>query len=690
VSGGAAGAAAAGPVISRPGRRSGTAHAAGRLLAGLLVATVSALTLLMWLAGPASAHASLLATTPAAGYSVTTSPAALTLVFDQPVSVQGVPLRLSGPAGPVPLGAARLSNGSRWLTAPVTRTLPTGRYTVAWQVVAADGDTVGGGYCFGVGAVSVAAVNGPGTPATRGLVWAALLRWVLFAALSVALGGLVGQALARRVVRRAKTAGRELARVRAPVAAASAVGGVAAAGLAAHLLGSGNVISGLGKLSLPALLGSGTGRLSVIEAAAFLLAAALAVRPRLQVLAVAPLLAVVIAEGRRSHVRELAGDWGWLLLAVHLTAAGIWVGALVHVVRVAWAWRARPVAAHRVISEYARLALLLVLLVIATGAVAAIVVLPNLSALTTTGYGRFLLAKIALVASALALAIASRWWLRNTSPLRPEPRTDVVAPGRAARIERAVLVAVLAVTALLVSVATPRSANSVLALPPPPTGPIVRLATLIGQVTVDVAASDGQLEVRTSVPNPGAEKDSEGGQATNIAAEIGPTGHARPVALRRCGPDCFVGPAQWSHGDNQLSVSASATGWAGGTATFTGVLAAGQRRSGAGAGAGRDARGAGGAGARDGHQQHRRTRPARDHEHPHRTGVSHRGALQQHRRRPTGDRAGPYCRHHGDRGRDGRAGLLLPDQDRRRPSHQGRGHHRPGTSADPHIRLPLT
>ncbi len=525
---------------------------------------------MLWLAAPAAAHASLLGATPAAGYSVTTSPAAVTLVFDEPVSVQGSPVQLSGAAGPVALGAPRLTNGARWLTAKVTRPLAMGQYIVTWQVVAEDGDTVGGNYSFAVGTTAVAAVSGPGAAATRGLWWAALLRWVLFAALALAVGGLVGQRLAAGVVRKAKTAGADLAVIRAPVTLAATVGALAVLGLAAHLLGSGDVVTGLGRLSLPALLGTPTGRLLVVEAAAFAFAALLGRSRRLRPLAAVALLAVILAEGRRSHLRELDAGWGWLVLVIHLTAAAIWVGALVHVVRVAWAWRARPVAAHRVLTDYARVALLLVLVVLASGTLASIVVLPNVSALTGTGYGRLLLAKIGLVVLVLALALASRLRLRNTSPLRaPAPGENVLHPGRAARIERITLIAILAVTAVLVSVATPRQATSALTLPPPPTGPVVRLATLIGQVTVSVAASDGQLEVRTSVPNPGAENDSTTGASTNIAATLGSLGAARTEALRRCGADCFVGPAQWFKGSNRLSVTASAKGWAGGTAAFT-------------------------------------------------------------------------------------------------------------------------
>ncbi|HYU05457.1 MAG TPA: copper resistance CopC family protein, partial [Jatrophihabitantaceae bacterium] len=261
-------------------------------------------------ATPASAHASLLTTTPAAGYSVASSPPALTLVFDQPVSVGGTPLRVDGPGGAVELGAARLSNGDRWLTAAVPRPLARGQYTVTWQVVADDGDVVGSSYSFAVG---TAAVSFSQPTETRGLPAAAVLRWVLFAALSIGLGGLAGQWVAARVIRKAAAVGRQLTPVRAPVAAASAVGALAALGLSAHVLGGGNVVAGLTHPSIHALLASSAGRVSAAEVAAFALAAMLATRPRLQAAAALPLLAVVAAEGRRSHLHEIGGGAGLAL-----------------------------------------------------------------------------------------------------------------------------------------------------------------------------------------------------------------------------------------------------------------------------------------------------------------------------------------------------------------------------------------
>src|SRR6266536_1200868 len=480
-------------------------------------------------ATPASAHASLLTTTPAAGYSVASSPPALTLVFDQPVSVRGTPLRVDGPGGAVELGTARLSSGDRWLTAAVPRPLARGQYAVTWQVVAEDGDVVGGSYSFAVGA---AAVSFSQPTQTRGLAAAAVLRWLLFAALSIGLGGLAGQWVAARVIRKAAAVGRQLAPVRAPVAAASAVGALAALGLSAHVLGGGDVVAGLTHPSIHALLASSAGRVSAAEVAAFALAAVLATRPRLQAAAALPLLAVVAAEGRRSHLHEIGGGAGLALLVVHLAAAAVWVGALWNVVAVAWRWRGHRAAAHRVLIEYGRLALALLLLVTVTGGVSAIVALPRASALVTSGYGRLLVGKMALVVAVVGCALVARWRVRLTSPLRPGPG-EAPGPGRAACTERLLLGGVLAVTAVLVSVAVPGAAQTV-ALPPPPTGPVVRLATLDGEVTVDVTASDGRLELRTSVPAPSG---SAAEKRTEVSARLG----ARPVALRRCGPSCFVG-----------------------------------------------------------------------------------------------------------------------------------------------------
>jgi len=472
----------------------------------VLAATAAALVALP--AAPALAHATLLATTPAAGYSVASSPATLTLIYDEPVSAQGPALRLTDPAGQVALGPVRLTNDGRWLSAPVPRRLPAGQYTVSWQVVADDGDVVAGSYQFAVGApVAVPAAGRQGAAGTRGLTAASLLRWLVFTALALALGGLAGEVLTRRRSRLANSpvphqpAG-DVA-PRAPLRAASLLGTAAAAGLGVHQLGGGSILTGLGHLSLPALLGSGPGRLALAEAVAFAAAAGLALTARGRLLAAVPLLAVVLAEGLRGHVEAALPGWGAALVAIHLAAAALWVGALVHLCRVGWAWRSTPVLVRQLAGDYSRLALALFVAVVATGTLAALLLLPSWAALSGTSYGQLLLAKLAAVGAVAVLALAGRRRLRQAP--RSAGSTNPMAttePGRAARLERWLLVGVLGITALLVSVAPASPASSALTLPPPPAGPVVRLGTLAGQVNVAVAASDGQLEVRTSTPQP--------------------------------------------------------------------------------------------------------------------------------------------------------------------------------------------
>jgi copper transport protein len=500
------------------------------------VPAAAAFVLVLIAAVPAGAHAALLASTPAAGYSVSRSPAALTLVFDERVSLPAVPLHVSGARGVVALGAARLSNGGRWLTVAVGRHLDAGQYRVSWQVVAEDGDVVGGDYTFEIGVPAVATA---GHTVTRGMIWASILRWLLFAALSVALGGQAGQRIARRVTRKAAAAGARLAPVDARVALACAVGALASGGLAVHVVGS------VVRLSLPALWASGAGRVSVVEVVAFAVAAVLAARRRLATWAVAPLLVVVAAEGRRSHPSEIDGGLGAALLAVHLAAAAIWLGALSHVIAVAWRWRANRAAAHRVLAEYGRLALGLLLLVAATGAMSAVVALVSASALTATGYGRLLLVKVALVVAVVGCAIAGRHRLRLTSPLRPD-RAAGTPSGRAVRSERVLLDGVLGVTGLLVSVAVPAAPGAAaLAFPPPRSGPVVRLATLDGEVTwaspPATANSRSGPACPTRAVTAAAHPSTSEHNSARVASRCGDAGRAASSAL----PSGCAAPTRW-------------------------------------------------------------------------------------------------------------------------------------------------
>src|SRR5258708_17735909 len=130
--------------------------------------------------------------------------------------------------------------------------------------------------------------------------------------------------------------------------------------------------------------------------------------------------------------------------------------------------------------------------VIGTGVVSALVLLP-LSRVFSTDYGRVLVVKLVLVVAAAALALTARTLQRSETRLSKLP--SVI------RTESLTLVAVLALSATLVS--TPPVSGAQQPAPPEPKGPVLPLGTLAGQIGVAVAASDGQLVVRLSTPRRG-------------------------------------------------------------------------------------------------------------------------------------------------------------------------------------------
>ena len=91
---------------------------------------------LLWLAftAPASSHAALVKAAPADGAVLREAPAALTLVFNEPISP--LVIRVIGPDGqPVALPDARVENAT--ISIPVPR-LQRGTHVLSWRVVSAN------------------------------------------------------------------------------------------------------------------------------------------------------------------------------------------------------------------------------------------------------------------------------------------------------------------------------------------------------------------------------------------------------------------------------------------------------------------------------------------------------------------------------------------------------------------------
>jgi len=503
----------------------------------------------------ASAHASLLFTSPAVDSAVPASPAAIILTFDEAVTLSGPPVTLTGAGGHrIQVGPAHQSGGRRVVTAPVVGRLPNGIYTVAWQVISSDGDPVNSTFRFAVGpAPASLGAAAPAQRSTPGLWPLAVARWFLFAGLAAALGGLAARGLARWYRRTGPGA------LPPPWALrASLLGLAASVVLAALQLGGGNLAAGLAHPSLPRLLSSSPGVIAGVQIVSFA-AAAIVLRLGRPGWSVLPLLAVVATEGIRAHPESIVPVWGALLTWAHLLPAALWAGMLFYVVRAAIAWRADPSAVRGLIRVYARVAAWLFAAVVATGVVSALVLVP-LADLFTTAYGRVLLIKAALVASAAALAVAGRLWLRH----RPRPGAG---PALATRVESGALAAVLAAAGLLVALPAPATPVQPLPFPPPASGPVVPLGGRAGQIGIYATASAGQLVLGLSAPEAG-ERGAQSQQYSVAVTLASPGRHARMLTARGCGPGCAVAPAQWASGDNLLTLRVSAAGWAGGTASL--------------------------------------------------------------------------------------------------------------------------
>ncbi|MEU1596023.1 copper resistance protein CopC [Streptomyces sp. NPDC005708] len=495
----------------------------------------------------AQAHAVLLFASPAIEGAVPTAPDSLSLVFDEPVQASGArTARITSAAGkPVEVGSATRGEGGRQLTLPVRGSLGPGVYTVEWQVAAQDGDVMGGSYRFAVGsaAAGLSADSTGGQQQVSGAGATAVLRWVLFAGFALTLGGLAGEQLAAR---------HGMGALR-PWARTGAAGGLLASlGLAMLIAGGGSLTEGLLAPSGSALSSGRAGVLAVTETAAWL-GVLVALARRWRPLALAGLAVAVVAEGLRAHPAGASALWGPVLTCVHLGAAAVWVGALVHLVWVGIArgWDDRLRAA---LGEYARLALALVIAVLLTGTISGLLLMSP-SELLDTPFGKVLAAKLVLIAVVCALAMAARRQMART------------APRSLVRVEASALAAVLAVTAWLSVTQPPRGARAALPFAPPATGDAITVGGRADQIGIAATASAGQVVLRLTAPTTDLERgDSRTYKASLRVADE--AGRARTVPLRGCGDGCFYAPVAWKSGANLLTVRATARGWGGGKETL--------------------------------------------------------------------------------------------------------------------------
>lgn len=268
------------------------------------------------------------------------------------------------------------------------------------------------------------AARGTGELRIPGAGGTTALRATALAALALQLGELAGARLAR--------AGPTPRGWAFPAALTGAVASAAQIALLAAVSG----------LDVTTVYGTVEGRLLLAMANGFLLAAGCVAMNRPS-WALAPLAVVIGAEALRAHPEPYTPMIGIALTVVHVTAASLWTGGLLYVLRTSWLRRADPAAARAVLARYARLAVWLFAALAATGTLSTVRRLPA-DVVLTTAYGRVLIAKLVLVAVVSALALTARHRLRHDRDAGPP-----------ARAELALLAVVVVLSAILTVVPDP-------------------------------------------------------------------------------------------------------------------------------------------------------------------------------------------------------------------------------------------
>jgi copper transport protein len=469
------------------------------------------------------AHAALLRTTPQASGTIPSSPARVSLTYDEAVAPKFAIISVTNAGGEQEATAspAALPSDPDTIAVPV-RHLPEGWYLVYWRVISADGHPVRGAFTFAVG-------PNPG-PAPQFVIPSlsesatspqlVATRWLAFLGLMLAVGLFSLRAvIARPAAAVAPAPLRALSRATA-VALVFALLAIPLYVLVATAEFAQRPFVDLAA-TVPVVRDSNLGRsFTDLELVVALFAvAAWAVlwvddgrRRHRSVAALLALTGALLAAGAATAVPGLAGhaaqtspaalslvlDW------THVTAAAIWLGGLLGVVILGM----RTPPGERlevlglVVPRFSNTALACVLLVIASGVAASIIHLPTLSSLWGTSYGQAILVKVALLACAL---VAGGINYARTVPRLAAARERgdrVLAESGARLLRRCVGTEVALVTATLL-------AAMVLSSLPPPAKALAevgRASAHVGPGAVDRVIHHGSYTLRVHVdPNRAAQ-----------------------------------------------------------------------------------------------------------------------------------------------------------------------------------------
>lgn len=399
-----------------------------RIAQGLaLLGTVLVLVLFGGVGG-ASAHAALTGTDPQDGSVLKTAPTEVTLSFSESIGLLDDSFRVLDPDNRRVHTGEPGHAGDRSDTARVTlpKGLGTGTFTVAWRVVSADSHPISGAFTFSIGKPSATPPPVPVDPA-GGTVASTLYdaaRYLAYGGLALLIGAATFVLVCGfpDAVRRLLFTGwwvlllstAALLLLRGPYERGSSPTDAFDPSVLNETLTS---RPGLALLARLVLLGA-TVFYPVREQ----------VRGRL-VLALGGLLTVSLAVTWAVAEHASAGiqvPVAMVSSVLHLLSMAVWMGGLAALLTTLYR-SAEPIPAA-VVNRFSRLALASVTVLVVTGVYQSWRGLGSWDALTSTSYGRLLLAKLVAVLVLLAGAGASRRWTGRLMLAADEARTAAAVP----------------------------------------------------------------------------------------------------------------------------------------------------------------------------------------------------------------------------------------------------------------------
>lgn len=370
---------------------------------------------------PASAHATLQETDPAADSLVDEVPAALELRFDEPVTATAGAVQVISPEGARVDAGVEAADGDRTVRVGIDGEA-IGTYTIAYRVVSDDGHTITGSFVVHAETQTGAASVDQSVPATTSAV-GGIGRWLSYAGAVVAVGAALLLALSRRSPGIGAALG-PLATLVAVGAAAGALGGVLAV-VAQTALTTGRSLTGAVAL-VPEVAGdSRPVAIALGRAAVVGIGAVVAVVARRRtvgllaaggIVAAGGLLAPVAGHPWTADPRALAVPAD----ALHLLAASVWLGLLVALVAAA----PRLPDPTRAVRQVSSAALVAALVVAGSGTVSGWLLLGSLDALFRTASGQLVILKVIGFGTLVALGWINRSRLVPLLEAAVSPATD--------------------------------------------------------------------------------------------------------------------------------------------------------------------------------------------------------------------------------------------------------------------------